>query len=292
MKLCGVIVPLVTPLNNDESVNTRLLQEHLKWLLESGIDGVLVGGSMGEYPNLYEREKKRVLESACQVTEGKTTVIVNVSDTSKKRVLHNLEVVKDFPVDAYILTPPYYFLHTWPELKDFFWHISDTAEKPVLAYNIPEFVGNRLSADFVAVLAQHPRIIGLKDSSGDFPNFVSILLEKPSNFLAFQGYTELSLPSLLLGCNGLISGLSNVVPDRFVRLFSVFQNHSLEKAKELQREINRINRVFVKHGFLVAVKYGLSLFGLCTPRATCPFSEVSAEGKKEIEELLRDQAIL
>lgn len=292
MGLSGIIVPLVTPLNDDESVNVDLLQKHLGWVLEAGVHGVLVGGSMGEYPALDEQEKRRALEAVCRIAEGKTVIVANISDTSEKRVIRYIATIKDFPVDAYILTSPYYFLHTWSELSAFFWQIADMAEKPLLLYNIPEFVGNRLSADLVISLAQHPYVVGLKDSSGDFSNFTSILLRKPDGFSVFQGCTELSLPSLLLGCEGIISGLSNIIPAKFVRLFSLLKENNTEKAKELQREIKEINGVFAKHGFLVAVKYGLSVLGLSTARATRPFVEVSAEGKQEIEKVLKTYAVL
>lgn len=292
MSFSGVIVPLITPLNEDERVDTVCLREYVHWLLQSGVHGVLAGGSMGEYPNLEEREKEKVFKTVSEFAADKVVVMVNISDTAEKRVLRNIERVRNFPVHAYVLTPPYYFLHKPSELEAFFFRIADAAEKPLLAYNIPEFVGNKLSVDTILALSRHPMITGLKDSSGDFGQFVSLLLEKPDTFRVFQGYTEMSLPSLLLGCDGLISGLSNVIPGWFVRLFTLAKEGKIAEARVCQRDINRISQVFVKYGFLVSVKYALSVLQLCSPRATRPFSEVSPEGQREIETILKEYAIL
>ena len=287
MSIAGIIVPMVTPLNHDATVDTVALQACLRWVVRSGVQGILIGGSMGEYPNLTEKERIKVLEKTCETVEAGTVLIANISDTAEHRVLHNMNLVKDFPVDAYIVTPPFYFTHSWQELQGFFLRIADQADRPVFLYNIPEFVGNRLPATLVLSLAQHPRIMGIKDSSGDFVQLSTIVFEKPENFLVFQGCTEASLPALLIGCDGLISGLSNVLPDTFVRLFSLVKARNVEEAKTLQKCINRVNRVFAQYGFLAATKYALSYLGLCLPYVTKPFLEVSEEGKRAIEEILQ-----
>jgi len=219
--------------------------------------------------------------------EARTILIANISDTTERKVLHNMSLVRDFPVHAYIVTPPFYFTHSQQELQGFFLRIADQADRPVFLYNIPEFVGNKLSAAFVLSLAQHPQIAGIKDSSGDFAQLSTIVFERPENFLVFQGDTEASLPALLLGCDGLISGLSNVLPDKFVQLFSLVRAQNIEEARMLQKFINQVNRVFAQYGFLAATKYALSSLGLCLPYVTKPFLEISEEGKKAIRKVLR-----
>lgn len=291
MEFSGIIVPLVTPLKADETVDVGSLRECVRWVLESGVHGILAGGSMGEYPSLEEKEKERVFETICQEAAGRAVVLLNISDTGEKRVLQNLRRFRDFPAHAYVLTPPYYFVHRLPELEGFFFRVAESAPKPLFVYNIPEFVGNVLSGNEVLALSRHPNIVGLKDSSGNFAELISLLLEKPDDFCVFQGYTEMSLPSLIMGCCGLISGLSNVVPERFVRLFSLVEEGKFSEAKALQRDINRLNRVLVRYGFLPAVKYALSLRQLCPPRATGPFGEVSPEGREEIAAILREYGV-
>ncbi len=291
MDFSGIIVPLVTPFDEHEKVDIGHLQEHLRWVLGSGVHGILVGGSMGEYPNLNEEEREKVFEIVCRTVPKGTVVMVNISDTSEKKVLQNIDRIRDLPVHAYVLTPPYYFLYQWSELEGFFFRIAEAARKPVFVYNIPEFVGNKLSAENVLSLSQHPQIVGVKDSSGDFVQLISVLLEKKDTFYVFQGCTEISLPSLIMGCNGLISGLSNVVPGWFVRLFSLVQEGKFSEAKSLQRDINRVNRVFIRYGFLASVKYALSVLRLYPSRLTLPFSEISMEGKLEVERVLKEYDI-
>ncbi|MEN3186077.1 MAG: dihydrodipicolinate synthase family protein [Atribacterota bacterium] len=292
MAFWGVIVPLITPLNPDETVDVGSLRECVRWVLQAGVHGILAGGSMGEYPSLEEKEKEKVFETICGEAAGRAVVLLNISDTGEKRVLENLRRVRDLSADAYVLTPPYYFVYNSLELESFFFRVADSTKKPLFVYNIPEFVGNALSGDDVLALSRHPNIVGLKDSSGNFAELTSLLLEKPDAFYVFQGYTEMSFPSLIMGCCGLISGLSNVVPEWFVKLFSLVREGKWTEAKVLQQTINRVNRVLVRHGFLPAVKYTLSLRRLCASQATSPFGEVSPEGKEEIAAVLQKYGVI
>ncbi|MGQ9746143.1 MAG: dihydrodipicolinate synthase family protein [Candidatus Caldatribacteriaceae bacterium] len=231
----GVIVPLITPLTKERKTDLVLLKEYLIWILKSGVNGVLLGGSMGEYPTLDEKERREILELGCKVAEERVTLIANISDVSEEKVFQNMKAIEALPIHAYIVTPPYYFLYTQSELKGFFSRIADKAKKPILLYNIPEFVGNILSPELILSLTLHPNIRGLKDSSGNFAHFITVLLEKPDSFSLLQGYTEMSVASLLLGCEGIVSGLSNLLPNLFVQLFSLAKRGKVEEAKKSKK---------------------------------------------------------
>lgn len=289
--LKGIIVPIVTPLTDDEELDQVSLEKLINRMIHSGIQGIFIGGSMGEYPNLKDKVKFDLYEQSSDIANGKLLKLANISENSEKKVMENISKIRKLAVDYYVLTAPYYFSYSQNDLKNFFLHIADSSEKPLLVYNIPVFVNHRLSRELIFSLMDHPNIVGLKDSSGEFSQFSRILMEKNSQFVVFQGIPELVYSSFLLKCDGAIPGLGNLIPEKFERLFSSIVEGKTELAKQLQLEINQINQVFDQLGGIIAIKYALSLLNVCLPITTRPFPELTKNQKQIIKETLKNYQI-
>jgi len=290
--LKGIIVPLVTPLTDEEELDVVGLEKQINRMIDSNVHGIFVGGSMGEYPNLTEKVKIDLIDKACDLASNKLLILANISENSEKKVWKNIAKIKKLPVDCYVVTAPFYFFHSQNDLRSFFSHVADFSDKPLLIYNIPIYVGQSLSPELIFYLMNHPNIIGLKDSSGDFSQFSQILLERNTNFATFQGAIELTYVSFLLKCDGAIPGLGNLIPKEFVTLFALSQEGKFADAEKVQVEINAINKVFNQVGGIVAIKYALSLLNICSHRATKPFPELNEPQKQLISETLCQYQIL
>lgn len=289
--LMGIIVPIVTPLTEDEELDEIGLKKQIARMIDSKVHGVFIGLSLGEYPNLMEKVKIDLYEQACDLANGKLLKLANISENSEKKVIENIAKIKNLAIDYYVVTAPFYFSYSQSDLKKFFTHIADSSDKPLLIYNIPAFVNQNISHELIFSLMDHPNIAGLKDSGGNFSQLSRILLEKNTQFVVFQGIPELVYASSLLKCDGAIPGLGNLIPEKFERLFSLVQEGKYSDAEKLQLEINQINRVFDQIGGIVAIKYALSLLDICSPITTRPFPELTEDQKRMVQEVLRQHQI-
>ena len=140
-------------------------------------------------------------------------------------------------------------------------------------------------------LINHPNILGIKDSSGNFSDLNQLLLRRNSNSLIYQGSTEMSYTSLVLGCDGLIPGLANLLPKTFVQLYQLVQNKEFLEAKRLQLLINKINQKIVQINWMSATKYALSILDLCSPFVTAPFQELNKDQKSAVQKILSENKI-
>lgn len=290
-KFRGIIIPIVTPLTKAERLDEDAFKRLLERAVSSGVHGIFICGSMGEYPALVDEEKLNVIEKACHFVDGKTVLMANISDSSEKRVIQNIKRIEKLPIDCYVATCPFYFIYSQKELEVFFHNIADYCNKPILLYDIPDFVNQKLTPELVHSLINHPNILGIKDSSGNFSDLNQLLLRRNSNSLIYQGSTEMSYTSLVLGCDGLIPGLANLLPKTFVQLYQLVQNKEFLEAKRLQLLINKINQKIVQINWMSATKYALSILDLCSPFVTAPFQELNKDQKSAVQKILSENKI-
>jgi 4-hydroxy-tetrahydrodipicolinate synthase len=238
----GVVPPVVTPLTADFQVDYPSFTRVLEHLIDGGVHGLFVLGSTSEVVFHDEATRRRILEHAVKVANGRVPVLAGVIDPTTDRVIGHAKVAQSIGVDAVVVTAPFYARTSAPEVVDHFRYVREAIDVPVIAYDIPVCVHVKLGRADVVTLAREGTIAGLKDSSGDDGNFRFALLDLADQpEIALMTGSEIVCDSALAaGAHGIVPGLANVDPHGYVRLYDLCRKGDWAAARVEQERLCRL----------------------------------------------------
>ena len=248
----GVMPAMVTPFNEDETINEEQLRNLVNYLIDQGVTGLVPSGTTGEFVNMTFEERLKVIEIVVDETNGRVPVIAGTGESGTKLVIDATNKATDIGADAVLIVTPYYLK---PKAKGLYDHYETIAEKtdiPIVLYNIPVCTGVELPWTVVEDLVDIENIVGIKDSSGDYKYF-SALLEKVSDKISVMiGWDENVLGALAGGAAGCILGSANVIPKIWLEIYDHVKNNRLTEAQNLQKNVQKIARMLINSGALGA----------------------------------------
>lgn len=283
--LRGVLPPLITPLHDDQTLDEAAFRRQLRRCLDAGCTGVFVNGSSGEGPWLTSEQRRRAVELA--VGEG-TVVLAGVMLPGTSMTLEAAADAERARAHAVVVAAPYYFAAGESTIVRHIESVAAAVSVPVILYNIPQCTHNPLTAAVVAELAANPRVVGIKDSSGDMALFTSHLaLRERHGFRVLQGAEQAMGESLRLGADGLVPGLGNVAPDVFVRLVRAVRDGDQAAARSAEQTIQELQRIYSIAPTFAAMKAAVSVLGDCPRTTAAPLAPATDEQTEEIAGVLR-----
>jgi len=297
IELKGIVPPVATPMNADGSVDLESLRKLLQHLIRGGVHALFVLGSTGEFTMFTDEEKARVVETAVDVSAGRLPVLAGVGEMSTRRVINAARDAKSAGADALVLLLPFYYnLRHEKEKKQFFLQVADAVELPMVIYENPHTTKLSIAVETVMELSEDGRFIATKDSSGDMRRVQTLLMlrGKRKDFGILQGSEELIGMSLLLGADGGVPGIANLVPRLAVKLYEAAQKRDIARTLEIQKQINELRGVYLQEDSSVygGLKYALSLAGLCKPHIGSPLLAPERKARENIRKLLRKYRII
>ena len=288
----GIICPLATPLDDEERVDVATLRRLLDRILPE-VDAVFVLGSSGEFPMLRETVAQEMVDATLAHVNGRVPVYVGVADAGTGRAIDNLKRVARSGAAAVVATSPFYYpISEQKALVEHFTRIAEASALPLILYNIPQNTGIHLTPESVHRLAEHPNIVGIKDSWGDMILFQEFLRARSERFAVLQGREQLAAVCLWLGCDGLVSTLANFAPRMLRRLVTAVQGGNREEALAAQRAVTDLAQIFNQGYWLVAMKAALAELGLGTGRLAAPLPACTPEQRQRIRALLHSADLL
>jgi len=287
----GVFPALVTPFDKKENVDEETFRNLIRHVLPH-VDGLVPCGTTGEFPYLTREEQKRLVEIAVEEAGGKP-VIAGAGAPSTRQAIELARDAKEAGATACLIVTPY-FLH--PSDKGVYQHFSEIAQAvdiPIILYNIPQVMDAYLPRRVVEDLADIPNIVGLKDSSGNLTYTMEVLEFCGDRIDVFVGHDEVVLNALSGGASGMILASAQVYPEVWQQVFAAVQAGDLPRARELQRSVQKLSRIFCRYGGGVAVKQALKMMGVPAGRPRRPLKSVGgallhedrAEIQMELEKL-------
>ncbi len=269
----GVFPALVTPFDREsEEVDERAYRRLIRHALPN-VDGIVTSGTTGEFPYLARSEQRRLVEIGVEEADGKP-VIAGCGASSTQEALTLVRDAQEGGASAALVVTPY-FLH--PSDKGVYQHFYDLAtgaDLPIILYNIPQVMDAVLPRTVVEDLADLPNIIGIKDSSGNLTYTMEVLEYAGDRIDVFVGHDEVVLPALAGGVSGMILASAQVYPEVWQEVIRLVEAGRLEEARERQREVQKLSRIFCRHGGGVAVKAALNILGLDVGRPRRPLKTV------------------
>jgi dihydrodipicolinate synthase/N-acetylneuraminate lyase len=293
-QLAGIVVPMVTPLNNDETVDYPALKRLTAYIIAGGVDALFPMGTTGEFARLNPEERCKVLEVTVSETQNRVPVVAGISDTGLNHVLKNLEIAEKVGADAVAVTPPYYYpTYSDEEIVAFYSEVAAQSSLPVILYNIPVTCGSNISLTALdQIISRNTNVIGIKDSSGNLHYLLDVISKYRHNpaIRIFVGDESLGLQGLSAGAHGLVPSLANAFPRIFVALYQAIQAGETQKAETIAAQINEMNQLnSYSKSWLSAItwrKAALAQMGICSEMMTQPYIPVDEAGKRKIAKMV------
>ncbi len=299
-ELKGTITALITPFGIDGAVDYDGYRSLIRFQLEAGISGLLTLGSTAETSTLEAAEKAELIRIAVEETgsasgaKGKVPVIAGTGTYSTKDTIANTKTAKELGADAALVVTPYY---NRPSDEGLFRHFEAVAAEgglPVVIYNIAGRTGRNIPAPLLKRIAEIPGIIGVKEASGDITQIVdvigSIAAEKP-DFTVMSGDDALTLPVMALGGKGVISVVSNLVPERMVQLTEAMAAGDIEKAQILHQKLLPLFRAASIESNPAPIKAAMNIKGLPAGGLRLPLVDILPENRAKLERALHESQL-
>ncbi len=294
MKLEGTFTALVTPFKEGE-IDYEGLAQNIRFQLDHGVQGILAMGTTGEPPTLSAEEYREVIRIAVREAGGKARVMAGTGPNSTQKTIENTVAARELGVDAALIVTPYYNKPTQNGIIAHFEAVPSAVDLPVVVYNIPGRTGTNIETDTLVRLSEMPGIAGVKEASGrmeQIGDVIDRIQNRRENFAVLSGDDALTLPILALGGRGLISVVSNLVPDRVVSLV----DHALEGDFEAARKIHFELLPLFKAAFIesnpLPIKAAMTLCGMPAGECRLPLSAIDPESREKIRSVLRDMGLL
>lgn len=292
VELKGIIPPILTPMNADETVNLGELRNQIERMLEGGVHGIFPVGTNGEGYILSEEEKIEVLRATIEQVNGRVPVYAGTGCISTRDTIRMSRKAEELGADVLSIITPSFALASQKELYDHYVEVAKNVNIPIVLYNIPARTGNKLLPETVAKLAKDvDNIMGAKDSSGDWDNllaYINLTKDLDKDFRVLSGNDSLILPCLEAGGAGGIAGCANVYPHVMASIYDLFKEGKLEEAKTAQDSIASFRAVFKYGNPNTVVKKAVSLLGYPVGDCRRPFNYLVEEGVEELKKVLAD----
>jgi len=287
--LYGIFPAVITPFTGDGAVDLAALKANIKRWNQYGLHGYTVIGSTGEAPFLSDDERQRIIETTRREMADGMTLLVGAGRESTAHTIQTCRAAADAGADAaLVLTPCFYKPALTPAaLERHYRAVADASPIPVLLYNMPAFTGISLTLETIVALAEHPNIVGLKDSSGNSQALSNIIRSVPADFTVFTGNAPSLAQALISGARGAILAVANVVPEICVALFRAAEAHNFSEVKRLQNLILSVSEVTGGSYGIGGLKYAMQLLGYQSGVPRLPLSPPTEAQRAKIAAALK-----
>ena len=299
-KYRGVVVPMVTPVTQDGRLDVEAVKRIIEFFAEAGVSPLLMG-TTGEGNSVSQADGQLFVDTAVKVaqhhpspvTHHPITIYAGLTGNCFSEQVRQAEVYTALGADVIVATLPTYYALTEGQMYEYYKTLADCITGPLMLYNILATTHMSIPVDIIRKLADHPNIVGLKDSERDLERMAQCIeiAKGRDDFAYFCGWAAQSAHSLELGGNGIVPSTGNYVPEMFQQLFDAAVCGDMETANRLQDETNEIAKIYQKDRTLgqslTALKVMMQTKGLCEPWMLMPLTRLSADEEKAIANRLK-----
>lgn len=283
-KFKGLFSALLTPFNEDGSINFDSLEKLVEFNLQNGIDGFYVGGSTGEGLLLSPEERMQVFECVKKANKGKATLIAHVGTICTLDAIKMAKKAEKLEYDAISAVAPYYYGFTLDAVLGYYNDIVNSTSLPMIIYNFPNSGGFSLTKDIANKLFENEKFIGIKHTSGDMFT-LNQFKTLDREIVVYNGFDETLLAGLSMGADGAIGSTYNFMGKKFKKIMNCFNSGEIETAKALQNEANEIICEMIKYGVFQSEKAILTEMGIDMGQCRPPFMPISDECRASMKKI-------
>jgi len=286
--ITGSIVALVTPMHPDGALDWAALDALLDWHVAAGTAAVVAVGTTGESATLDPGEHILVIRRCVERLAGRLPVIAGTGSNSTREAIDLSREAADAGADACLLVTPYYNRPSQTGLEAHFTAIAEAVDLPQILYNVPSRTAVDMHNDTALRLAQHERIVGIKDATGDLDRGRDLLSRVPEGFAVYSGDDGTAAQLMLAGAKGNISVTANVVPDRVAALCTAALAGDRDATARLDAQLAALNRALFLEANPIPVKYALASSGRIGGGIRLPLTELAEGLRSEVDAALAE----
>ncbi|MFC2116246.1 dihydrodipicolinate synthase family protein [Bacteroidota bacterium] len=288
INLRGIFPPLPTSFYENQDLYPEKIRENIEVLMKTDLAGILVLGSNGELVMLSEKEKEKVYATArVAIPPGKQMIAGTGGQSTRETVMITKMAAKHGADAALILNPFYYKGLMTPDVLVKHYHdVAEASDIPVIIYNMPANSGIDMNAETIVRIAEHPNVVGLKDSGGNIAKMGEIVINTRDDFQVLSGSAGFLLPALSIGAVGGILALANIFPRLCLDIINAFQKGELDSARQTQLSIISLNNVVTRQWGIPALKAAMDYQGLYGGAVRSPLMPLDETRKAELFKLL------
>ena len=281
----GSLVALITPFRNDE-IDEDALANMVRWHIAQGTDGIVPTGTTGESATLNVKEHFRVTEIVVAEAAGRIPIVAGAGSNDTRSAIYNNDCAQDVGADATLHVAGYYNRPSQEGLFRHFEAVHAASRIPIIVYNIPPRVIVDILPDTMARIAALPRVIGVKDATGDLnrPILERLLIDSEFSFLSGEDGTAVAHNAA--GGNGCISVTANVAPALCAEMQTACRDGNFAAAAEIQDRLMPLHQALFAEPSPAGVKYAASLLGLCDPHCRLPMVPLAQSAKSAIHDAM------
>jgi len=298
--LSGLITPIVTIYkNNGDGIDYEKMEEHIEFLLSRGVNAIIPSGSTGDFFNLNNIERKKIAETVINKVNNKIPVFIGTSALTTKEVIDLSLHAESVGASGVMISPPFYMPLSDEEIYHHFFSIAKELTIPIMIYNNPVTTGQHVTPGIIKKLKENANIVLLKDSSGSVENFQNTMIETKFGIDIFIGEELISVECMLIGAKGIISGLSNAIPEVFIKILELIKNNKYSEAAAIHYKLlplYNFSNLFHSFNYNSVVKSLIEIRGLKQVTASrlplMPLSKKYDSELKKIMEVINIEGIL
>ena len=289
----GAGVALITPMNEDGSVNYEKLRELLEFHVANKTDAIIICGTTGEASTLSDEEHLECIRFACEVINKRIPVIAGTGSNCTQSAIELSKEAEKSGVDGLLLVTPYYNKATQNGLKAHYKAIAKEVNVPIILYNVPSRTGTRLAPQTVVDLCHEvPNIVGVKDATGDISEVAELMSLAKGTVDVYSGNDDQIVPVLSLGGKGVISVLSNILPKETHDMVASYLGGDVAKSCEMQLKYFDLVKALFCEVNPIPVKKALNLMGMEVGSLRLPLTEMEDANAKRLEEEMRKVGVI
>ncbi|GAB1476203.1 4-hydroxy-tetrahydrodipicolinate synthase [Bacillota bacterium] len=288
----GIYVPLVTPFNDDETIDFPSYKNIIDHVIEGGVHGILVGGTTGEYHVMSVEERRSLIKAGCEYAAGRVPVLAGVGCPTAKETIELANYAGECGAKFGMVLPPYYHHTSDRGIIDFFKEVAANSKIGIMIYNYPGATNVEMPPEMIYELSLEENIVSVKESA-DFGHLCRVvaLTKDVENFTVFTGEEHYILSTFTVGGQGAFGILINLLPKEIVKMYELMMNNDVVAARELNRKLTGFYDLMEVDGnpYPGPVKAGLDMIGIKGGRVrkplTQPTDELKAKMKAELIKL-------
>ena len=284
--LQGSLVALITPMNQDGSINYEQLRDLIDWHIKNGTDGIVAVGTTGESATLPVEEHLAVIEATVKHVNKRIPVIAGTGANNTVEAIALSQAAEQAGADYTLSVVPYYNKPSQEGIYQHFKAIAEATSIPMVIYNVPGRTVVSMSNDTILRLAEIPNIVGVKEASGKIGSNIELINSVPEGFAVLSGDDPTGLPFMLCGGHGVVTVAANVAPKLFADMCRAALEGDIVTARRLNEQLIPIYNTMFCEPSPAAPKWGLSLLGKCEPHVRLPLVALTEDGQAKVRAAL------
>lgn len=284
----GIGTALITPMTPDGKIDYAAIERLVQRQLEAEIDALVVCATTGEAPTLGDDEHIDIVRFVVELVKGRTPVIAGTGSNYTDHAVEMSLRARDVGADALMCVTPYYNKCAQRGLVASFTKIADATELPMIVYNVPSRTGVNIQPATYEALAEHPRIVGIKEANGDISSVVATMSRCRDKIDLYSGNDDQIVPMLAMGGSGCISVLSNLLPAETRRICQLWFNGDVAGAAELQMRYKPLIDALFSDVNPIPIKAAMAAVGVCSSYARLPLTPMEEGAYQNLLRCMRD----